>query len=218
MKLGKFFHHLKVKAESGLDKLISAEDRINTLIHDTEESLNNQVENAKKLDASRLEFNANLEKVRKEVTRFKTQCEVLKNKGLKNDDEDLRIAAAQYVEHKKILDDLEVQQKDIEKTWERVQKTLKQLKLNKSLLYVKADALKTKIAMYKVTENITESGMIDIDTTFREVDDMVNRMQYENEASRHVNDLVNGKEDSQTFKNAEIDEFLDSLGSDTSNK
>ena len=178
MKLFKFLHHLRVKAETGLDKLISAETRVNTVIHDTEEALNAQVANAKKLEASRLEFNANLENVRKEVTRFKTQCEVLKNKGLKNDDDELRIAAAQYIEHKKILDDLEVQQKEIEKTWERVQKILKQLKLNKSLLHVKADALKTKIAMYKVTENITEQGMVDIDTTFSEIDDMVNRMSY----------------------------------------
>ena len=215
MKILKFFHHLRVKAESGLDKLISAEDRVNTVIHDTEEALNAQVANAKKLEASRLEFNANLEKVRKEVTRFKTQCEVLKNKGLKNDDDELRIAAAQYIEHKKILDDLEVQQKEIEKTWERVQKILKQLKLNKSLLHVKADALKTKIAMYKVTENITEQGMLDIDTTFTEIDDMVNRMSYENQASRTVDDLVNGKESSTAFKNAEIDDFLDNLGSDS---
>lgn len=162
-----------------------------------------------------MEFNANLENVRKEVTRFKTQCEVLKNKGLKNDDDELRIAAAQYIEHKKILDDLEVQQKEIEKTWERVQKILKQLKLNKSLLHVKADALKTKIAMYKVTENITEQGMVDIDTTFSEIDDMVNRMSYENQASRTVDDLVNGKESSTTFKNAEIDDFLDNLGSES---
>lgn len=215
MKLFKFLHHLRIKAETGLDKLISAETRVNTVIHDTEEALNAQVANAKKLEASRLEFNANLENVRKEVTRFKTQCEVLKNKGLKNDDDELRIAAAQYIEHKKILDDLEVQQKEIEKTWERVQKILKQLKLNKSLLHVKADALKTKIAMYKVTENITEQGMVDIDTTFSEIDDMVNRMSYENQASRTVDDLVNGKESSTTFKNAEIDDFLDNLGSES---
>jgi phage shock protein A len=211
MKLSKFFHHLKVKTESGLDKLISAEDRINTIIQDTEEALTAQVANAKKLEASRLEFNANLEKVKKEVTRFKTQCEVLKNKGMKPEDDELRIAAAQYLEHKKILDDLENQQKEIEKTWERVQKILKQLKLNKSLLHVKADALKTKIAMYKVTENITEAGLIDIDTTFNEVDEMVNRMSYENQASRTVDDLVNGKSNETAFKNAEIDDFLSKL-------
>lgn len=50
MKLGKFLHHLFVKAENGLDKLISVETRLETVIHDTEESLNKQVENAKKLE------------------------------------------------------------------------------------------------------------------------------------------------------------------------
>lgn len=211
MKIFKFLHNLRVKAETGLDKLISAETRVNTVIHDTEEALNAQVANAKKLEASRLEFNANLEKVRKEVTRFKTQCEVLKNKGLKNDDDDLRIAAAQYIEHKKILDDLEIQQKEIEKTWERVQKILKQLKLNKSLLHVKADALKTKIAMYKVTENITEQGMVDIDTTFSEIDDMVNRMSFENQAAQHVTALVNNDQGDKIASDSSIEEFLNSL-------
>ena len=211
MKLSKFFHHLFVKAESGLDKLIDAETRINTVIHDTEEALNVQVENAKKLEASRLEFNANYEKITKEVTRFKTRCEILKNKGLKNDDDELRIAATQYLEHKKILEDMEVQKAEIDKTWERVQKMLKQLKLNKSLLHVKAEALRTKIAMYKVTENITESGIIDINTTFSEIESLVDKMSYTNQASRTVDDIVNNREDSSTFKNAEIDDFLDSI-------
>lgn len=211
VKLGKFFHHLFVKAESGLDKLIDAETRINTVIHDTEEALNVQVENAKKLEASRLEFNANYEKITKEVARFKTRCEVLKNKGLKNDDDELRIAATQYLEHKKILEDMEVQKAEIDKTWERVQKMLKQLKLNKSLLHVKAEALRTKIAMYKVTENITESGIIDINTTFSEIETLVDKMSYTNQASRTVDDIVNNREDSSTFKNAEIDDFLDSI-------
>ena len=192
MKLSKFFHHLFVKAESGLDKLIDAETRINTVIHDTEEALNVQVENAKKLEASRLEFNANY-------------------KGLKNDDDELRIAATQYLEHKKILEDMEVQKAEIDKTWERVQKMLKQLKLNKSLLHVKAEALRTKIAMYKVTENITESGIIDINTTFSEIETLVDKMSYTNQASRTVDDIVNNREDSSTFKNAEIDDFLDSI-------
>ena len=211
MKLSKFFHHLFVKAESGLDKLIDAETRINTVIHDTEEAWNVQVENAKKLEASRLEFNANYEKITKEVARFKTRCEVLKNKGLKNDDDELRIAATQYLEHKKILEDMEVQKAEIDKTWERVQKMLKQLKLNKSLLHVKAEALRTKIAMYKVTENITESGIIDINTTFSEIESLVDKMSYTNQASRTVDDIVNNREDSSTFKNAEIDDFLDSI-------
>ena len=88
MKIGQFFHHLRRKAESGLDKLISAETRVNTVLADTMEALNKQADNAKKLQASRLEFNDNLEKIRKETTRFRTNCEVLKNKGVKKEDED----------------------------------------------------------------------------------------------------------------------------------
>lgn len=106
---------------------------------------------------------------------------------------------------------MSVQKDEIEKTWERVQKILKQLKLNKSLLHVKADALKTKIAMYRVMENISENGMLDINTTFEEIDGMVNKMSYENQASRTVDNIVNHREESSTFKNAEIDDFLNSL-------
>ena len=211
MKIGQFFHHLRRKAESGLDKLISAETRVNTVLADTMEALNKQADNAKKLQASRLEFNDNLEKIRKETTRFRTNCEVLKNKGVKKEDEDFQVAAMQYIEHKKMLEDLEAQQKEIDATWERVQKVLKQLNLNKSLLTAKAEMLKTKINMYKVMENISDSGLIDINNTFAEIDGMVSKMQYQNEASRNVDDLVNGRDTSNALKMAEVDDLFDSL-------
>jgi phage shock protein A len=211
MKLGKFFHHLRSKAESGLDKLISAEDRINTTLADTMEALDRQSANAKKLQASRLEFIANLKKIREETTRYKTQCEVLKNKGVKPEDEEFQVAGLQYLEHKKMLEDLEAQQKQIDETWERVQRALKRLNLNKSLLTAKADMLKTKINMYKVMENINDTGLIDIDNIFSEVDGMVSRMQYENEASRAVDDIVNGRESSNTMKTAELDSLFNEL-------
>lgn len=211
MKIGQFFHHLRRKAESGLDKLISAETRVNTVLADTMEALNKQADNAKKLQASRLEFNDNLEKIRKETTRFKTNCEVLKNKGVKKEDEDFQVAAMQYIEHKKMLEDLEAQQKEIDATWERVQKVLKQLNLNKSLLTAKAEMLKTKINMYKVMENISDSGLIDINNTFAEIDGMVSKMQYQNEASRNVDDLVNGRDTGNALKMAEVDDLFDSL-------
>ena len=211
MKIGQFFHHLRRKAESGLDKLISAETRVNTVLADTMEALNKQADNAKKLQASRLEFNDNLEKIRKETTRFRTNCEVLKNKGVKKEDEDFQVAAMQYIEHKKMLEDLEAQQKEIDATWERVQKVLKQLNLNKSLLTAKAEMLKTKINMYKVMENISDSGLIDINNTFAEIDGMVSKMQYQNEASRNVDDLVNGRDTGNALKMAEVDDLFDSL-------
>jgi chromosome segregation ATPase len=211
MKLGQFFHHLRRKAESGLDKLISAETRVNTVLADTMDALNKQADNAKKLQASRLEFNDNLEKIRKETTRFKTQCEVLKNKGVKAEDEEFQIAGTQYLEHKKMLEDLEAQQKEIDKTWERVQKALKQLNLNKSLLTAKAEMLKTKINMYKVMENITDSGLVDINNTFAEIDGMVSKMQYQNEASRAVDDIVNGRDTSKSMQVAEVDDLFNSL-------
>ena len=211
MKIGQFFHHLRRKAESGLDKLISAETRVNTVLADTMDALNKQADNAKKLQASRLEFNDNLEKIRKETTRFKTQCEVLKNKGATADSEEFQIAGTQYIEHKKMLDDLEAQKVEIDKTWERVQKALKQLNLNKSLLNAKAEMLKTKINMYKVMENITDSGLIDINNTFAEIDGMVSKMQYQNEASRAVDDIVNGRDTSNSMKVAEVDDLFNSL-------
>lgn len=212
MKLIDFLRHLFFKAESGLDKLITAEDRINLIIRDTENALDLQVINAKKLEASRLEFTANLTNMENRVNQFKHQCEVLKKTGVPNDNDDLRIAATQYLENKKILDDLYTQKNELDEMWDRVQKMLRQLKLNKALLYVKAEALKTKIHMYELTKNITDSGVIDIDTTFNEINEVVNKIQYENEASRKVDNIVNGHEEqSVTFTNAEVDNFLNSL-------
>lgn len=211
MKIGQFFHHLKRKAESGLDKLIDAETRVNTALQDTMENLNKQAENAKKLEASRLEFKANMKKIENETTRYKTNCEVLKNKGVAKESEEFQIAGMQYIEHKKMLEDLKNQEKQIDETWERVQKALKTLNLNKSLLNAKAEMLKTKINMYKVMENITDSGIVDINTTFAEVDEMVNKMQFQNEASRTVDNIVNGRDTSNAMKMAEVDDLFDSL-------
>jgi chromosome segregation ATPase len=211
MKIGQFFHHLKRKAESGLDKLIDAETRVNTALQDTMENLNKQAENAKKLEASRLEFKANMKKIENETTRYKTNCEVLKNKGVAKESEEFQIAGMQYIEHKKMLEDLKSQEKQIDETWERVQKALKTLNLNKSLLNAKAEMLKTKINMYKVMENITDSGIVDINTTFAEVDEMVNKMQFQNEASRTVDNIVNGRDTSNAMKMAEVDDLFDSL-------
>ena len=211
MKIGQFFHHLKRKAESGLDKLIDAETRVNTALQDTMENLNKQADNAKKLEASRLEFKANMKKIENETTRYKTNCEVLKNKGVAKESEEFQIAGMQYIEHKKMLEDLKNQEKQIDETWERVQKALKTLNLNKSLLNAKAEMLKTKINMYKVMENITDSGIVDINTTFAEVDEMVNKMQFQNEASRTVDNIVNGRDTSNAMKMAEVDDLFDSL-------
>ena len=211
MKIGQFFHHLKRKAESGLDKLIDAETRVNTALQDTMENLNKQAENAKKLEASRLEFKANMKKIENETTRYKTNCEVLKNKGVAKESEEFQIAGMQYIEHKKMLEDLKNQEKQIDETWERVQKALKTLNLNKSLLNAKAEMIKTKINMYKVMENITDSGIVDINTTFAEVDEMVNKMQFQNEASRTVDNIVNGRDTSNAMKMAEVDDLFDSL-------
>ncbi|HCJ14649.1 MAG TPA: hypothetical protein DHV77_05495 [Erysipelotrichaceae bacterium] len=110
-----------------------------------------------------------------------------------------------------MLEDLEAQQKEIDKTWERVQKALKQLNLNKSLLTAKAEMLKTKINMYKVMENITDSGLVDINNTFAEIDGMVSKMQYQNEASRADDDIVNGRDTSKSMQVAEVDDLFNSL-------
>lgn len=211
MKLGQLFHHLKRKAESGLDKLISAEDRVNTVLADTLEALNKQTENAKKLEASRLEFKDNLKKITNETTRYKTQCEVLKHKGVAPDSPEFQIAGTQYLEHKKMQEELEAQAVEIDATWDRVQRALKTLNLNKSLLNAKAEMLKTKINMYKVMENISESGLVDINSTFTEIDSMVKTMQYQNEASRTVDNIVNGRETADTLKSAEMADLFDSL-------
>lgn len=218
-KLGQLFHHMSVKAESAIDKLITAEMKIETILHDTEVALDKQKENAKTLFSTHAQFKENLSKLEKDVTRYKTRCEVLKRQVENEKDEktkeslsdDLRIAAAQYLENKNIYDDLVEQEKELTQNEVRVEKMLKNLRLNKSLAETKAAALKTKITMYKSIENINENGVIDINTTFSEVDEMVNKMKFDMDASRKVDAIVNGKEDTMTVSNPEIDDFIASL-------
>lgn len=210
MKLGKLFHIFKVKAENGLDKLVSAETKLEVALADNMAALERQKGNSKTLFAAQRKFQDELEKVRKESVRYKTQVEVLKNKGLKKEDDDMRLAVAQYLENKKLLEDLELQEKQINLQAEKVEKMLKKLNLNKALLESKAAALKTKIEFYKISSNITEEGLVDIDNMFEEVDSMVKDMEYLQDADRRVTDLVKGNT-TTSARDAEIDSFIDSL-------
>ena len=76
----KLFRIGQIKVENGLQKLVDAEAQLQIIEHDTIDALEKQKENAKKLEASKLEFDANFEKAQKDLTRLKTSCEVLKNK------------------------------------------------------------------------------------------------------------------------------------------
>ena len=217
-KIGSLFKHLSVKAESAIDKLITAEMKVETILHDVEIALEKQKENAKILFSSHAQFKEQLSKLEKDVTRYKTRCEVLKRQYENEKDEkaknslndDLRIAAAQYLENKNIYDDLLEQEAELTKNEERVEKMLKNLKLNKSLAETKAAALKTKINMYKSIKNVNESGILDINTTFNEVDEMVNKMKFDMDASKKVDDIVNNREDT-SVSNPDIDNFIASL-------
>jgi hypothetical protein len=71
--------------------------------------------------------------------------------------------------------------------------------------------LRQKIQLYQSRVSIDEAGMVDINATFSEVDEMVRNMQYEQEAHQEVNDIVNGREDAVTVKSMEVDNLIDSL-------
>lgn len=211
MKLSSLFHIFKVKTETALDKLISVETKLDVALKDNLDALEKQKENSKKLFSAEEKFNFELEKVRKEVSRYKTQVEVMKNRGLKKEDDDMRIAAAQYLEHKNMLEDLEKQGEQIKAQSIKVEKILKRLNLNKALLETKASALRTKIEFYRISENITDDGVIDMDNTFNDIDEIIRNMEYDQNASRRVNDLVNGSARPQSAKDAELDAFIDNL-------
>ena len=58
---------------------------------------------------------------------------------------------------------------------------------------------------------IDETGMVDINTTFGEVDELVQKMQFEQQASQRVDDIVNGRETTQLANEAEVTSFLNDL-------
>jgi len=212
----KLFRLGQIKAENGLKKLIDAEAQLQIIEHDTIESLEKQKENAKKLEASKLEFDANFDKAQKDLTRMKTSCEVLKNKLIKEgkdykEDDDMKLAAATYLEQQKLVAEFGRQKEEMDLMIQRVEKMLKHLKLNKNLVHMKADMLRQKIRLYESKAVIDESGMVDINTTFGEVDELVQKMQFEQQAAQRVDDIVNGRETAQLANEADVDNFLNAL-------
>lgn len=212
----KLFRIGQIKAENGLKKLIDAEAQLQIIEHDTIESLEKQKENAKKLEASKLEFDANFDKAQKDLTRMKTSCEVLKNKLIKEgkdykEDDDMKLAAATYLEQQKLVAEFGRQKEEMDLMIQRVEKMLKHLKLNKNLVHMKADMLRQKIRLYESKAVIDESGMVDINTTFGEVDELVQKMQFEQQAAQRVDDIVNGRETAQLANEADVDNFLNAL-------
>ena len=212
----KLFRIGQIKAENGLKKLIDAEAQLQIIEHDTIESLEKQKENAKKLEASKLEFDANFEKAQKDLIRMKTSCEVLKNKLISEkkdfkEDDDMKLAAATYLEQQKLVAEFGRQKEEMDLMIQRVEKMLKHLKLNKNLVHMKADMLRQKIRLYESKAVIDESGMVDINTTFGEVDELVQKMQFEQQAAQRVDDIVNGRETAQLANEADVDNFLNAL-------
>lgn len=212
----KLFRIGQIKAENGLKKLIDAEAQLQIIEHDTIESLEKQKENAKKLEASKLEFDTNFDKAQKDLTRMKTSCEVLKNKLIKEgkdykEDDDMKLAAATYLEQQKLVAEFGRQKEEMDLMIQRVEKMLKHLKLNKNLVHMKADMLRQKIRLYESKAVIDESGMVDINTTFGEVDELVQKMQFEQQAAQRVDDIVNGRETAQLANEADVDNFLNAL-------
>ena len=189
----KLFRIGQIKVENGLQKLVDAEAQLQIIEHDTIDALEKQRENAKK-----------------------TSCEVLKNKLIKEgkdykDDDDMKLAAATYLEQQKLVAEFGRQKDEMDLMIKRVEKMLKHLKLNKNLVHMKADMLRQKIQLYKSKSVIDETGMVDINTTFGEVDELVQKMQFEQQAAQRVDDIVNGRETAQLANEADVDNFLNDL-------
>jgi hypothetical protein len=214
--LKKILHIGAVVVDDGLNKLISVELQLKAVEKDTIDALDKQAQNAVKLNAAKIEFDRNYDKAKQELTRMKTSCEVLKNNLVKqgknpNEDEDMQLAAATYVEQKKLVDEMANQKESMDTMIKRVDKILKHLKLNKSVINMKATMLRQKITMYQNQALISESGMIDINNTFSEIDGIVQKMQDEQQAAQRVDAIVNGRDTAQVANDADVMNFIDSL-------
>lgn len=214
--LKKLFRFGAIKAESGLNKLLSVEAQLEIVKHDTLAAIDKQAENAKTLEKSKLQFDHDYEEAKKNLSRYKTNCEVLKNKLVAagkdpNEDDDMKLAAATYIEQKKLMDEMDHQKEELEKMIGRVEKMLKHLKLNKNIVEMKSNMLKSKIQLYRNKAVIDETGMVDIDRTFGEIDGLVRDMQFEQQASQRVDDIVNGREESRLANDADVNDFINNL-------
>jgi hypothetical protein len=150
------------------------------------------------------------------LTRYKTNCQVAKNKLVEagvdpKTDDDFRFKVLALSEQQKLVDDMQKQKEDNDKMMEKVDKNLKHLNLNIKTIELRANVLRQKIQLYQSRVTIDEAGMVDIDATFRDVDDMVRKMQFEQEASQEVDAIVNGRENASSVKSMEVDSLIDSL-------
>ncbi len=212
----KIFHLGAIKVENGLNQLLDAESRLQILEHDTKEDLKKQEEISKTLKASQKEFDFQFKKAKDELTRYKTNCQVAKNKLVEagvdpKTDDDFRFKVLALSEQQKLVDDMQKQKEDNDKMMEKVDKNLKHLNLNIKTIELRANVLRQKIQLYQSRVTIDEAGMVDIDATFRDVDDMVRKMQFEQEASQEVDAIVNGRENASSVKSMEVDSLIDSL-------
>lgn len=212
----KIFHLGAIKVENGLNQLLDAESKLQILEHDTKADLQKQKDIAEKLKVSKKKFDEQLEKAKNELTSCKTRCQVAKNKLVEagqdpKTDDDFRFKVLALSEQQKLVDDMQKQKDENDKMMEKVDKNLRHLNLNIKTIELRANTLRQKIQLYQSRVTIDEAGMVDINATFSEVDEMVRNMQYEQEAHQEVNDIVNGREDAVTVKSMEVDNLIDSL-------
>ncbi len=203
------FFNFKVEAAAGtVDSLISAEEKIEHAKQEILVGLEKQKQNAIKLFASQERMKDNLKSLETQLEREKAICKEIKESG-KNKDK-LTVIATKYLEIKSVYDEMKASEKVVDNKIKAVEASLRNLNVNKAIVEAKAESLKQKIELYKGMANIDAVGIIDIKTTFEDVNKVVEEVKYKINAETKANELVH-EGDELAVTNTEVDNFIESL-------
>ncbi len=212
----KLFHFGAIKVENGLSKLLDAEKQLEIAKHDALEMIEKQRVNSVELEKQKLIFEQDFDKAEKELVRYKTNCEVLKNKLVKEHkdpatDPDMQMEASNYMDQQRHVDSMKQQKEELDKMVHRVEMLLKRFTYNKQRIEREAASLKMQIQMYRTQASISANGEVDIERTFGNITELVNSMKFEQQAAQRVDDIVNHREINNLANEADVSNFINSL-------
>ena len=206
--LWNFLTHKANTAAKALDSLVTAQDKLNKVKAELLKKLDKQKKDAVELFAYQEKFEETYKDLKKKCDDLKSTAKKLKEENASKDK--LQLAAQEYLTQKSVLDEMTSQKKVLDNNVKTVEDNLKRFSFNKNLIEIKSSALETKISLYKNLKNISVINITDINSTFNEVEKVVNDIKYDINAEEKVKEMTK-EEETSAFDSADVDDFIKSL-------
>lgn len=207
--------HKANSAAAALDKLVTSKEKLDTVKHDLLKQLVKQKEDAINLFASQERMTDDLTSLEAKLKSYKAAAKDLKKQleakpesaALKSK---LQVAAVKYVETESVFKDLKSQEKAMNLAVEKAENALRMLNTNKLIIDAKEESLNMKINLYQNMKNISETGVIDINRSFEEIDKVIKDIKYEVNANTKAEELVH-EDDDKSYNSSDVEDFISKL-------